>query len=38
MHWEQFDVDLSIPGMLAGQFGTKAFMTRCQMDTLTQPR
>lgn len=28
LHWEALDVDLSIPGLLAGLFGTKAFMAR----------
>jgi hypothetical protein len=28
LHWETLDVDLSIPGLLAGLFGTKAFMDR----------
>ena len=28
LHWEALDVDLSIPGLLAGIFGTKAFMAR----------
>ena len=28
LHWEPLDVDLSIPGLLAGLFGTKAFMDR----------
>jgi hypothetical protein len=28
LHWEKLDVDLSIPGLLAGLFGTKAFMDR----------
>jgi hypothetical protein len=27
-HWEALDADLSIPGLLAGLFGTKAFMAR----------
>src|SRR6516225_3983794 len=26
LHWEQLDVDLSVPGLLAGLFGTKAYM------------
>ncbi len=26
LHWEALDVDLSIPGLLAGIFGTRAFM------------
>ena len=28
LHWELLDVDLSIPGLLAGVFGTRAFMAR----------
>ena len=28
LHWEDLDADLSIPGLLAGLFGTKAFMAR----------
>jgi Protein of unknown function (DUF2442) len=28
LHWERLDVDLSIPGLLAGLFGTKAYMDR----------
>src|SRR5690348_5475736 len=28
LHWEKLDVDLSVPGLLAGLFGTKAFMDR----------
>jgi hypothetical protein len=28
LHWEALDVDLSIPGLLAGLFGTQAFMAR----------
>ncbi|WEJ13089.1 DUF2442 domain-containing protein [Sinorhizobium prairiense] len=28
LHWEALDVDLSIPGLLAGIFGTKAYMAR----------
>jgi hypothetical protein len=28
LHWEKLDVDLSISGLLAGLFGTKAFMDR----------
>jgi len=28
LHWEALDVDLSIPGLLTGLFGTKAFMAR----------
>ncbi|KZY38011.1 hypothetical protein A3731_41145 [Roseovarius sp. HI0049] len=28
LHWEALDVDLSIPGLMAGLFGTKAYMAR----------
>lgn len=28
LHWETLDVDLSLPGLLAGLFGTKAYMAR----------
>jgi hypothetical protein len=28
LHWEALDVDLSIPGLLAGLFGTKSYMAR----------
>lgn len=28
LHWEDLDVDLSIPGLAAGIFGTKAHMAR----------
>src|SRR5689334_10626938 len=28
LHWERLDVDLSVPGLLAGIFGTKAYMDR----------
>lgn len=28
LHWEALDVDLSVPGLLAGIFGTQAFMAR----------
>ncbi len=28
LHWEALDVDLSIPGLLAGLFGTRAHMAR----------
>ncbi len=28
LHWEELDVDLAIPGLLAGIFGTKAYMAR----------
>lgn len=28
LHWEPLDVDLSVPGLLAGLFGTKTYMAR----------
>lgn len=28
LHWEALDVDLSVPGLLAGLFGTRAYMAR----------
>lgn len=28
LHWEQLDVDHSIPGLLAGLLGTKSYMAR----------
>ncbi|MDP1729683.1 MAG: DUF2442 domain-containing protein [Devosia sp.] len=28
LHWEELDVDLSIPGLLAGMFGTRSHMAR----------
>lgn len=28
LHWEGLDVDLSVPGLLTGIFGTRAYMAR----------
>lgn len=28
LHWEELDVDLSLPGLMAGIFGTNAWMAR----------
>ena len=28
LHWEALDVDFTVPGLLAGIFGTKAYMAR----------
>ena len=28
LHWEALDVDISVPGVLAGLFGTRAYMAR----------
>ncbi|MDY7014944.1 MAG: DUF2442 domain-containing protein [Cyanobacteriota bacterium] len=30
LHWEKLDADFSVPGLLAGIFGTKAWMERLQ--------
>ena len=37
LHWEALDVDLSIPGLLAGLFGTRAHMARIA-GLATSPR
>ena len=36
LHWEALDVDLSVPGLLAGLFGTAAHMAR-QAGRATSP-
>ncbi len=36
LHWESLDVDLSIPGLVSGLFGTKAHMAR-QAGKATSP-
>ncbi len=36
LRWEEIDVDLSIPGLLAGLFGTRSFMAR-QAGRATSP-
>jgi hypothetical protein len=28
LHWEALDADLSVPGLMAGLFGTRAYMAR----------
>lgn len=28
LHWEELDVDFSVPGLMAGMFGTRAYMAR----------
>jgi hypothetical protein len=28
LHWEERDVDISVPGLLSGIFGTRAYMAR----------
>lgn len=28
LHWEELDVDISVPGLLAGVFGSRAYMAR----------
>ena len=37
LHWEALDADLSIPGLLAGLFGTRAHMARLA-GKATSPR
>jgi len=36
LHWEALDADLSIPGLLAGLFGTKAYLAQ-QAGRVTSP-
>lgn len=36
LHWEVLDADLSVPGLLAGVFGAKAYMAR-QAGRATSP-
>jgi hypothetical protein len=36
LHWQANDTDLSVPGLLAGLFGTKAYMAR-QAGQATSP-
>ena len=36
LHWEALDADLSIPGLLAGLFGTKVYMAQ-QAGRATSP-
>jgi hypothetical protein len=33
LHWEELDADFSVPGLLAGVFGTRAFMARMAGQT-----
>jgi hypothetical protein len=33
LRWEDLDVDLSVPGLLSGLFGTRAFMARIAGQT-----
>jgi hypothetical protein len=35
LHWESLDVDFSVPGLLAGIFGTRAYMARKAGQTLS---
>jgi len=37
LHWEALDADLSVRGILAGRFGTKAFMARRAADAEHSP-
>jgi hypothetical protein len=36
LHWEALDVDLTIPGLMAGLFGTRAYMAQ-QAGRATSP-
>ena len=36
LHWEALDADLSVPGLLTGLFGTRAYMAR-QAGRATSP-
>ena len=36
LHWEALDVDLSLPGLMSGIFGTRAYMAR-QAGQATSP-
>jgi Protein of unknown function (DUF2442) len=36
LHWEALDADVSVPGLLAGLFGTRAYMAR-QGGQVTSP-
>lgn len=38
LHWEDLDVDLSVPGLLAGLFGTKAYMARLAGQTTSEAK
>jgi hypothetical protein len=33
LHWEALDTDISVPGLMAGIFGTKAYMARLAGQT-----
>jgi hypothetical protein len=35
LHWEALDADLSVPGLLAGLFGTRAHMARLAGQTIS---
>ncbi len=37
LHWAALDTDLSVPGLLAGVFGTQAFMAR-RAEQATSPK
>lgn len=38
LHWEGLDVDLSLPGLMAGILGTKAYMARRAGQTTSQAK
>lgn len=38
LHWEALDVDLSVPDLLAGVFGTKSYLARKAGQTRSQAK
>lgn len=38
LHWEMLDVDLSVPGLLAGVFGTRAYMAHGRAQAASPPK
>jgi hypothetical protein len=36
LHWEKLDADFSVPGLLSGCFGTKAWMAKLREQWLNQ--
>lgn len=38
LHWEELDADLSVPGLLAGLFGTKAYMAQRAGQSTSQAK
>ncbi len=36
LHWKDVDIDLSVPGLMAGRFGTAVHMTRLAAEELAR--